>query len=71
MHMKPHPNPHQAILVLEGGDGEAIHIYAMGKDLGISIQVDDSKTGVVIKTKRGVFREGIPDALGLGVVLHE
>ena len=59
MYMKPHPDPHHAILNLEGGDDEVLHIRAFGKDLGIEIRIDDTKTGVVISTKRGMTRQAI------------
>ena len=59
MYMKPHPNPHQAILNLEGSDNEILYLYALGKDLGISIKVDEPRTGVVIFTKLGMVRQSI------------
>jgi len=59
MNMKPHPDPHHAILNLEGGDDEVLHIRAFGKDLGIEIRVDDSKTGIIITTKLGMHRQAI------------
>ena len=60
MHMKPHPNPHHAILNLEGGDEEVLHLRAFGKDMKIEIRIDESKTGVVIKTPDGMYRQEIP-----------
>lgn len=59
MNMQPHPDPHHAILNLEGGDDEVLHIRAFGKELGIEIRVDDAKTGVVIATKLGMTRQAI------------
>lgn len=59
MYMKPHPDPHHAILNLEGGAGEVLHLRALGKDLGISIKVDDTNTGVVISTRLGMTRQAI------------
>lgn len=59
MHIMPHPHPHQAILNLEGGDHEVVHLHALGVDLGISFRVDDAKTGVVICTKLGMIRQEI------------
>ncbi|MCK5308316.1 MAG: hypothetical protein KAJ73_06865 [Zetaproteobacteria bacterium] len=59
MNMKPHPEPHHAILNLEGGDEEVLHIRALGKNTGIEIRIDDSKTGVVISTKLGMTRQVI------------
>lgn len=60
MHMKPHPNPHHAIVNLEGGDEEVLHLRAFKKDLKIEIRVDEAKTGVVIVTPDGVRRWAIP-----------
>ncbi len=60
MYAKPHPNPHHAILNLEGGSEEVVHIRAFGKDMKIEIRVDDAKTGVVITTRDGMFRQAIP-----------
>ena len=60
MHMKPHPDPHHAILNLEGGDEEVLHLWAFGKDLKIEIRVDEAKTGVVIATRKGMFGQAIP-----------
>jgi len=57
--MKPHPNPYHAILNLEGGDEEVLHLHAFGEDTGIEIRVDDAKTGVVIKTRDGMHRQAI------------
>lgn len=59
MYMKPHPNPHHAIINLEGGEQEVIHLHALGVDLDISFQVDESQTGVVIFTKLGMVRQNI------------
>lgn len=59
MNMKPHPNPHHAILNLEGGDDEVLHIRAFGKDLGIEIRIDEAKTGIVIRTQDGMHRQAI------------
>lgn len=59
MNMQPHPEPHHAILNLEGGPDEVLHIRAFGKDLGIEIRIDDSKTGVVIFTKLGMTWQAI------------
>ena len=59
MNMKPHPDPHHAIINLEGGDDEVLHIRAFKKNLGIEIRVDDSKTGVVIHTRDGMYRQAI------------
>ena len=59
MNMKPHPDPHHAILNLEGGDDEVLHIWAFGKDLGIEIRIDEAKTGVVISAKDGMHRQAI------------
>lgn len=71
MYMKPHPNPHQAILNLEGGEQEVLHLHALGKDLCIEIRVDDSKTGVVISTKRGMTRQAIDDIVNQDGDKHE
>ena len=61
MHMRPYlKHPHHAILNLEGGDEEVVHIQAFGKDLKIEIQVDEAKTGVVITTPSGMHRQPIP-----------
>lgn len=61
MHMRPYPKqPHHAILNLEGGDDEVLHLQAFKKDLGIEIRVDDAKTGVVITTPSGMHRQAIP-----------
>ena len=60
MYVKPHPNPHHAILNLEGGDEEVLHLRAFNKDLKIEIQVDEAKTGVVITTPSGMHRQAIP-----------
>jgi len=59
MNMRPHPDPYHAILNLEGGDKEALHIWALGKDLGIEIRIDETKTGVVIYTQDGMYRQAI------------
>jgi len=59
MMIKPHPNPHHAILNLEGGDEEVLHVRAFGKDLGINIRIDEAKTGVVIQTLDGMYRQVI------------
>lgn len=59
MNMKPHPDPHHAILNLEGGDDEVLHVRAFGKDIGIEIRIDDSKTGIVISTLGGIYRQVI------------
>lgn len=60
MMMKPHRNPHHAILNLEGGEEEVLHLQAFGKDLGIEIRVDDTKAGVVIITEDGYYQQPIP-----------
>jgi hypothetical protein len=49
----------QAICDLEGGDEEVLHLYAFGKDLGITIRVDVAQTGVVIMTRNGMYRQAI------------
>lgn len=49
----------QAICDLEGGDEEVLHLYALGKDIGIAIRVDVVKTGVVIMTRDGMYRQAI------------
>lgn len=49
------------IVDLEGNENEVLYIQALGKDLGISIRLDDSKTGVVISTKDGVYRSKIEE----------
>lgn len=59
MNIKPHPNPHHAIINLEGGEHEVVHLHALGVDLAISFQVDEAKSGVVIFTKRGMIRQDI------------
>ena len=59
MYMKPHPQPHHAIINLEGGDDEVLHVRALGKDTGIEIRVDEAKTGVVIVTRDGLYRQTI------------
>jgi len=48
-----------AIVDLEGGDDEVLHLKAFGKDLGIEIRLDDAQTGVVICTKLGMWRQTI------------
>ena len=58
MYMKPHPNPHHAIINLEG-DEEVLHVRALGRALGIEIRVDDARTGIVIKTRDGMYRQAI------------
>lgn len=61
MHMRPHPkHPHHAILNLEGGPDEVLHLRAFKKDLKIEIHIDESKTGVVIQTPDGLRRWAIP-----------
>lgn len=60
MNMKPHPDPHHAIINLEGGPNEVLHVRAFGKDLGIEVRIDDAQTGVVILTPSGMHRERIP-----------
>jgi len=58
MHMMPRPShPHEAILNLEGGPEEVLHIRAFKKDLGIAVRIDEKHTGVVITTKQGVWRQ--------------
>ena len=59
MYMKPHPNPHHAIINFEGGDEEVLHVRALGRALGIEIRVDDARTGIVIKTRDGMYRQAI------------
>ena len=59
MYLKPHPNPHHAIINLEGGKHEVVHLHAFGVDLNISFQVDESQTGVVIFTNSGMVRQNI------------
>jgi hypothetical protein len=60
MHIAPHPHPHHAILNLEGGSEEVVHIRAFGKDMKIEIRVDESKANVVISTPRGLVSFPIP-----------
>ena len=68
MMMRPYPkHPHHAILNLEGGDEEVLHLRAFGKDLKIEIRVDESKTGVVITTRDGMYRQEIPGRQGVTV----
>jgi len=59
MYMKPHPNPHHLTINLEGGDEEVLHVRAFKKDLGIEIRIDEAKTGVVITTRDGMYRQAI------------
>ena len=59
-----HPNPYHAILNLEGGDEEVLHLQAFGKDLDIEIRIDDAKTGIVIKTRDGRYRQALEAAEG-------
>ena len=48
-----------AIVDLEGGDEEVLHLHAFGEDTGIEIRVDDAKIGIVIKTRDGMYRQAI------------
>jgi len=48
--------PSHAVVDLEGGEDEVLHIRAFGKDVGIEIMVDDTQTGVVIVTTSGLYR---------------
>ena len=59
MYMKPHPDPHHAIINLEGGDEEVLHVRAFGRNLDIEIRIDDAKTGIVIHTRDGLYRQAI------------
>jgi len=60
MHMIPHPSQrHHAICNLEGGPDEVLHVRAFKKDLGIEIRIDETQTGVVIKTRDGMYRQAI------------
>lgn len=45
------------IIDLEGGGEEVLHLHAFGEDLGIEIRLDDAKTGIVIITKSGMWRQ--------------
>ena len=68
MMMRPYPkHPHHAILNLEGGPDEVVHIRAFKKDLRIEIRIDESQTGVVIKTPDGMYRQEIPGRQGITV----
>lgn len=49
------------IVDLEGNENEVLYIRALGKDVGISIRLDASKTGVVISTKDGMHRQEIEE----------
>jgi len=59
MNMTPHPHPHHLTVNLEGGDEEVLHVRAFKKDLGIEIRIAEAKTGVVIKTRDGMYRQAI------------
>ncbi len=60
MHMQPYlKHPHHAILNLEGGPDEVLHLRALGKDLKIEMRIDEAKTGIVITTRDGMFRQAI------------
>lgn len=50
---------HGGIINLEGNEGEVLRLRALGTDLGIEIRVDDAKTGIVIKTRDGMYRQAI------------
>ena len=51
-----------AIVDLDGSDEEVLHLQAFGKDIGIEIRVDDAKTGIVIKTRDGMYRQALEAA---------
>lgn len=55
----PDNQVHYAIVNLEGGSDEVLHIHALGKDTGIEIRVDEAQTGIVIKTRDGMYRQAI------------
>lgn len=44
---------------LEGNEKEVLYVWALGKDVGIAIRLDDRKSGVVISTKGGMHRQEI------------
>lgn len=50
------------IVDLEGSETEVLYIRALGKDLGIKVCLDDSKTGVVISVRDGMYRQEIEEA---------
>jgi len=53
----PIRTPYRAVVDLEGDDGEVLHLRAFGKDIGISIRLNDPKTAVIIETASGLHRQ--------------
>lgn len=49
------------IVDLEGNENEVLYIRALGKDLGIKIQLDAKKSSIVVTTKEGMYRQEIEE----------
>ena len=64
--LESHPvrTPNQAVIDLEGGADEVLHLRAFGKELGIRIRLDDGMKAVVIETASGLHRQPLVDSVG-------